>query len=66
MYHHAWLSSLDILIDQNQMFLGFFFFFVVLGFELRGYTTGPFFGDGFFKIGSCKLFAQADFKPLSS
>jgi hypothetical protein len=41
---------------------------VVLGFELRAYTTPPaffFFVKGFFEIGSHKLFALADFKLLS-
>jgi hypothetical protein len=46
------------------------FIFVVLGFDLRAYIlshlTIPFFCDRFFKIGSCKLFAQAGFEPRSS
>jgi hypothetical protein len=44
----------------------FFFFFVVLGFELRAYTlshsTSPFFVTGFFEIRFYELFAQAGFK----
>jgi hypothetical protein len=49
-----------------------FSFFAVLEFELRTYTlthsTSPFLCvcDGFFEIGSCKLFAQAGFKPRAS
>jgi hypothetical protein len=42
------------------------FFFPVLGFELRAYTsshsTSPFFVIEFFEIGSQELFAWADFK----
>jgi hypothetical protein len=38
------------------------FFFVVLGFKVRAYTsshsTSPFFVMGIFEIGSCELFAQ--------
>jgi hypothetical protein len=34
---------------------GFFFFFAVMGFELRVHTTSLM----FFEIGSCELFAQA-------
>jgi hypothetical protein len=44
-----------------------FFFFPILGLELRAYTlrhsTSPFFVMGFFDIGSGELFAQAGFKP---
>jgi hypothetical protein len=40
----------------------FFFFFMVLGLELRAYTlshfTSPFFVIEFFEIGSQKLFAR--------
>jgi hypothetical protein len=43
-----------------------FTFSVVLGLELKAYTsshsTSPFFVMGFFKIGSHELFAQAGFK----
>jgi hypothetical protein len=43
------------------------YFFLVLGLELRAYTLSQlyqsFFVKGFFKIGSCKLFAQAGFEP---
>jgi hypothetical protein len=39
---------------------------MVLGLELRAYTlsysTSPVFVMGFFKIGSCKLFAGAGFE----
>jgi hypothetical protein len=46
----------------------FFFFFVVLRFELRAYTLSQpaalyFFVKGFFEIGSCELFAWAVFEP---
>jgi hypothetical protein len=48
----------------------FFSFFVVLGYELRVYTlshsTSPLFFDRFSEIGSCELFAWADFEPVSS
>jgi hypothetical protein len=41
-------------------------FFLVLEFEHRTYTlshsTSPFFIISFFEIGSCELFAQADFE----
>jgi hypothetical protein len=52
-------------------FLGFFFFFVVLGFEVRAYTlcysTSPFLRFFFFfELGSQELFVQADFEPRSS
>jgi hypothetical protein len=44
-------------------------FFEVLEFELRAYTlshsTTPFLWWIFFKIGSRKLFSQADFEPWS-
>jgi hypothetical protein len=50
--------------------LSFFFFFVVLGLELRAFTlsqsTSPIFVTGFIEIGSGELFAQADFEPQSS
>jgi hypothetical protein len=43
-----------------------FFFFSVLGLELRAYTlshsTSPFFVRGFFEIGFCELFAWASFE----
>jgi hypothetical protein len=46
------------------------FFFSVLEFELRAYTlsssSNPFLWWVFFKIGSRKLFAQADFELWSS
>jgi hypothetical protein len=52
--------------DWMDAFLFFFFIFAVLAFELRAYTlshsTSPIFVMGFFKIGSCELFAQAGFK----
>jgi hypothetical protein len=48
----------------------FFFFFAVLGFELKAYTlshsTSPFFFFlvmSFFEIGSHKLFFRAGFEP---
>jgi hypothetical protein len=50
-------------------FLSFFlsfFFFAVLGLELRAYTLSHepgFFAIGFFEEGSCVLFAQAGFDP---
>jgi hypothetical protein len=48
----------------------FYFFFAVLGLELRAYTlshsTTLFFCDRFFEIGSCELFARAGFEPRSS
>jgi hypothetical protein len=48
----------------------FFFFFAVLGFELRAYSlshcTSPFIVMGFFEIGSLELFAWAGFEPRSS
>jgi hypothetical protein len=47
-----------------SFFFFFFFFFVVLGFELRAYTFShlpALFCDGFFWIGSCRLFPQAGF-----
>jgi hypothetical protein len=47
-----------------------FFSFAVLGLELRAYTlshsTSSFHERFVFKIGSCKLYAQAVFKPRSS
>jgi hypothetical protein len=50
----------------------YFFFFVVLGLELRAYTlshsTSPFFFVcvlGIFEIGSCELFALAGFELQS-
>jgi hypothetical protein len=47
----------------------FFFFFAVLGFELRAYTlsysTSPIFVMAFFEIGSPELFAWAGFEPQS-
>jgi hypothetical protein len=52
--------------------LAFYFIFPVLEFELRAYTLShstsptPFFVLDFFKIGSCKLFAWAAFKPQFS
>jgi hypothetical protein len=52
-------ASLD---KQNTIAInvGLFFFFVVLGFELRAYTlshsTSPTFVMGFFEIGSHELF----------
>jgi hypothetical protein len=50
--------------------LAFFFFFLVLGLELRAYTlsqsTALFFVMGFFEIGSPELFAQADFESRYS
>jgi hypothetical protein len=47
----------------------FFFFFVVLGFELKAYTLNhstspPFFLIDFLEIVSHKLFAQAVFEPI--
>jgi hypothetical protein len=43
-----------------------FFFFAVLGFELRAYTSSyfasPFFVKNVFKIGSLELFSQAGFE----
>jgi hypothetical protein len=47
-----------------------FFFFSVLGFELRAYTLrhsiSPFFVMNFFEIGSRKLFSLVGFEPQSS
>jgi hypothetical protein len=72
------LSFLYLLLLEHKIFernlrwkpKGFFFSFVVLGFELRAYTlshsTSPFLGWGFFKIGSHELFAQAGFELQSS
>jgi hypothetical protein len=57
-------------VRAKEPFLSFFFFLVVLGFELRAYTlshsTCPFFVMGFFEMESPKLFAQAGFKAGSS
>jgi hypothetical protein len=54
-------------ICKMEMIITFWVFFPVLGFELRAYTlshsTSPFFVLDVFKIGSCKLFAQAGFEP---
>jgi hypothetical protein len=48
----------------------FFFFFAVLGLELRAYTlshsTSPVFLMGFFEIGCGELFAQVGFELLFS
>jgi hypothetical protein len=47
----------------------FFFFLMILGFELRAYTLSHFtstFCVGFFKIGSRELFAWVVFEPQSS
>jgi hypothetical protein len=44
-----------------------FFFFAVLAFELRAYLEPlhrPLFVMGFFEIGSCEVFAWADFEPI--
>jgi hypothetical protein len=46
----------------------FLFFFVVLGFALRGYILShskPFYVKAFFKTGCCELFAQAGVEPWS-
>jgi hypothetical protein len=47
-----------------------FFFFVVLGLELRAFTlnhsTSPTFCKGFFEIGSHELFAQVGFELQAS
>jgi hypothetical protein len=45
-----------------------FFFFAVLGLELRAFTLShslpqPFFCEGIFEIGSLELFAWAGFEP---
>jgi hypothetical protein len=49
------------------LFFFLFFFFIVLGLELRAYTLShsisPFFVMGVFKIGSRKLFPPAGFEP---
>jgi hypothetical protein len=55
-------------IGMSGTWLGslLFFFFPVLGLELRAYTlhhsTSHIFCEGFFEIGSLELFAQAGFK----
>jgi hypothetical protein len=47
----------------------FFFFFSVLGLELRpfalSHSTSPIFEMGFFEIGSYELFSRAGFEGLS-
>jgi hypothetical protein len=55
------------------VFFNFFFFFcmcVLLGFELRAYTsshaTSPLFCDEFLEIGSHELFVWDGFEPRSS
>jgi hypothetical protein len=52
--------------NLHLLYIMFFFFFSVLGFELRAYTlshfTSPIFVKGFFKIGSLELLTQAGFK----
>jgi hypothetical protein len=53
----------------RRAFWHFFFFFAILGFELRAhlsYSTSPFLWWIFFKIGSHELFMWAGFKPWSS
>jgi hypothetical protein len=60
--------------QQWNLFFIFFYFFAVLGLELRAYvlshSISPFFGGVgrwvFFKIESCKLFAQTGFELRSS
>jgi hypothetical protein len=48
----------------------FFFFFLSTGAWTQGIHLEPlhqpFFCEGFFKTGSCELFARADFEPRSS
>jgi hypothetical protein len=50
------LSSFSYLSSFLLSFFSFFFFFAILGFELRAYTlshsTSPFLVMGFFQIGS--------------
>jgi hypothetical protein len=59
------LKGLDNAAIKNP-----YFFFALLGLELRAFTlshsTSPILVKSFFKIRSLKLFAQAGFKPQSS
>jgi hypothetical protein len=51
--------------EKRTSFLGFFFFFAVLGFELRTYTSSHYtslFVMGFFEVGSHELLVQAGFE----
>jgi hypothetical protein len=63
------LISSCILLWWKKIFdmISMFYFFAVLGLELRAYilsySTSPFFVMGFFKIGSHKLFPWAGFEP---
>jgi hypothetical protein len=49
------------------MFILFIYLFLILWFELKTFTlscsTSPIFVMGFFKIGSCELFAPTAFNP---
>jgi hypothetical protein len=66
LWHKLFLSLIcPVAVLTSLTRLLSFFFFSVLGFELRAYNLShskPFFCDGFLKIGSQKLFAQAGFK----
>jgi hypothetical protein len=52
-------------VDLGAHFYFFCFCFEVLGLELMSFTLShsTYFYEGFFKIRSCELFAQAGFKP---
>jgi hypothetical protein len=63
-WEHVWFKHYRLLsLPSINIFL-FFFFFVVLGFELTDVEPlhQPFFVMSFFKIGSLRLFAQVGFK----
>jgi hypothetical protein len=65
LFFQFWGANADAKQD-----LRIFLFFPVLRLEVRAYTlshsTSPIFCDGFFEIGSRKLFAWAGFEPPSS
>jgi hypothetical protein len=71
------LNFLKSYCKTMQKSYRFFFFFVVLGFELSAsrlidrhfyhlnHPASPFFVMGFFELGSCELFAWAGFELQS-
>jgi hypothetical protein len=64
------LSKVQSTVNHYSLFFFFFFFWWYWGLNSEptplSHSTSPFFCEGFFKLGSCELFAWADFEPLSS
>jgi hypothetical protein len=62
-----WVREASLEDEMSEVW--FFFFFAVLGFELRTYTlshfTNPYFMKGFFETESHEQFAWAGFEPQS-